>query len=196
VTGIVRAKRLIESCLAPVVFCYALRFRLNRRFMPRDRAFELVSERLAVIPGLLGLLLRRAYYRKMLPRCGEGCTFSFGTILTKADVTFGDRVSLGLGCLVSAAEFGSDIVVGPGACFISGRRQHGFARRDIPMSQQPGELRTLRIGDDTWFGAGAIVMDDVGKGAIVAAGAVVSLPIAEYTIVGGNPAKVIAERPT
>jgi acetyltransferase-like isoleucine patch superfamily enzyme len=63
------------------------------------------------------------------------------------------------------------------------------------MAEQPGEYRTVRIGDDTWFGAGAVVTDDVGRGAIVAAGAVVVSPVADYAIVGGNPAKLIAERP-
>ena len=85
--------------------------------------------------------------------------------------------------------------MGPGVSFLSGRRQHGFERRDVPMSRQPGERRELLIGDDTWFGAGAIVTDDVGKGAIVAAGAVVVSPVPSYAIVGGNPARVIAERP-
>ena len=194
-SGTASAKRLLEWCLTPWALWYAMRYRLFRVAMPRHRAFELVSESLATKSGALGLLLRRTYYRSVLSRCGEDCTFSFGTILTKCDVRFGDRVSLGLGALVSSAEFGSDVVVGPGVCFVSGRNQHGFSSRDIPMTQQPGGVKTLRIGDDTWFGAGAIVMDDVGKGAIVAAGAVVVSPVEDYTIVGGNPAKVIAKRP-
>jgi acetyltransferase-like isoleucine patch superfamily enzyme len=178
-----------------LVFYYVLRYRIGRRIMNDNRAFELVSERLAARPGGVGLFLRRSYYRKVLSRCGNDCTFSFGVILTKSDVTFGDRVALGLGCTVGSAHFGSDIVVGPGVCFVSGRRQHGFERRDVPMAEQPGEYRTVRIGDDTWFGAGAVVTDDVGRGAIVAAGAVVVSPVADYAIVGGNPAKLIAERP-
>jgi acetyltransferase-like isoleucine patch superfamily enzyme len=189
------AKTILESAVTPWALYYAARYRLARLALPEDRAFVYASERLAGKPGLFGILLRRAYYRRVLVRCGAGCTFSYGVVMTKACVTFGNDVALGIRTLVSAAEFGSDVVVGPGVSFLSGKRQHGFDRRDIPMSQQPGTYRTLRIGDDCWFGAGAIVTEDIGTGAIVAAGAVVVDPVEPYTIVGGNPARVIGKRP-
>ena len=162
--------------------------------MPADRAFELASERLAGLPGAYGLLMRRAYYRRILERCGPECTFCYGVVLTKSVVGFGRNVSLGIRTLVSAAQFGDDVVVGPHVCFLSGRRQHGTARRDVPMSDQPGETRTLSIGNDCWVGAGAIVTDDIGDGAIVAAGAVVVEPVPSYAIVAGNPARIIGTR--
>lgn len=52
------------------------------------------------------------------------------------------------------------------------------------------------IGNDVWFGYQATVMPGVtiGDGAIVATGAVVTADVPPYTIVGGNPAKVIRRR--
>ena len=49
------------------------------------------------------------------------------------------------------------------------------------------------IEDDVWLGAGAIITDGVrvGKGAVVAAGAVVTSDVAPHTVVGGVPAKLI-----
>lgn len=49
------------------------------------------------------------------------------------------------------------------------------------------------VEDEAWIGSNAIVMSGVsiGKGAIVAAGAIVTKSVAPYAIVGGNPAKVI-----
>ncbi len=52
------------------------------------------------------------------------------------------------------------------------------------------------IGNDVWIGYGATILNDVniGDGAIIAAGAVVSKDVEPYSIVGGNPAKTIRKR--
>jgi virginiamycin A acetyltransferase len=189
------AKGLLAVLLAPVVWFHRLRYRVLRRFLDSDRSFQLVSESLATSTGLSGLIVRERFYRAELPACGERCTFLHGVILTKAQIRLGNDISLGIGTLVSAAEFGSDIVVGPGVMFLSGKSQHGFARRDVPMSRQPGTFKTIRVGDDCWIGAGAIVLDDLGRGVIVAAGAVVVDPAPDFAIVGGNPARVLGFRP-
>ena len=52
------------------------------------------------------------------------------------------------------------------------------------------------IGHDVWIGHGATILPGVkvGDGAVVGAGAVVSHDVADYTIVGGVPARLIRER--
>lgn len=54
----------------------------------------------------------------------------------------------------------------------------------------------VEIGHDVWLGHGAVILAGrtVGTGAVVAAGAVVSRDVAPYTIVGGNPARIIKRR--
>lgn len=54
----------------------------------------------------------------------------------------------------------------------------------------------VAIGHDVWIGRAAIVLPgrSIGNGAIVGAGAVVTRDVAPYTIVAGNPAKVIRRR--
>jgi phosphonate metabolism protein (transferase hexapeptide repeat family) len=54
----------------------------------------------------------------------------------------------------------------------------------------------VHIGHDVWIGHGAIVLPgrNIGTGAVVAAGAVVTKDVPAYTIVGGNPARVIKRR--
>ena len=54
----------------------------------------------------------------------------------------------------------------------------------------------VHIGHDVWIGHGAIVLPGrkIGTGAVIAAGAIVTKEVAPYTIVGGNPARVIKRR--
>ena len=52
------------------------------------------------------------------------------------------------------------------------------------------------IGNDVWIGHGAVVLPgrNIGTGAVVAAGAIVTRDVAAYTIVAGNPARPIRQR--
>jgi len=54
----------------------------------------------------------------------------------------------------------------------------------------------VHIGHDVWIGHGAIVLPgrNVGTGAVVAAGTIVTKDVPAYTIVGGNPARPIKRR--
>src|SRR6201990_1010496 len=54
----------------------------------------------------------------------------------------------------------------------------------------------VEIGHDVWIGHGAIVLPgrNIGTGAVIAAGAIVTKEVAPYTIVAGNPARVIKRR--
>jgi phosphonate metabolism protein (transferase hexapeptide repeat family) len=54
----------------------------------------------------------------------------------------------------------------------------------------------VSIGNDVWIGHGAVVLPgrQIGTGAVIAAGAIVTKDVAPYTIVAGNPARVIRRR--
>ena len=54
----------------------------------------------------------------------------------------------------------------------------------------------VRIGHDVWIGHGAVILPgrNIGTGAVVAAGAIVTKDVPAYSIVGGNPARVIKRR--
>jgi acetyltransferase-like isoleucine patch superfamily enzyme len=69
----------------------------------------------------------------------------------------------------------------------------GFPKEhDYSLNERP-----VAILNDAWVGARAIIMPGctIGEGAIVGAGSVVTTDVAPYTIVAGNPARLIREIP-
>lgn len=66
--------------------------------------------------------------------------------------------------------------------------------QDIPLT--PGYKGNTVIGNDVWIGYNAIIMPgvNVGDGAIIASGSVVTKDVEAYSVVGGNPAKLIRKR--
>lgn len=75
-------------------------------------------------------------------------------------------------------------------------QNHETADTSIPMRLQTAPKLPVTIGDDVWIGANVIILPgiQVGKGAILAAGAVVTKDVPDYTVVGGNPARVLKMR--
>jgi acetyltransferase-like isoleucine patch superfamily enzyme len=73
---------------------------------------------------------------------------------------------------------------------------HGFARIDVPMNEQPLTQKGIQIGEDVWIGAGCQVLDGVriGNSAVIGAGSVVSRDIDAYAIAYGAPAAVVGNR--
>lgn len=81
-------------------------------------------------------------------------------------------------------------------CFIL-HRNHEFSRTDIPINDQGFKpFKRAVIDDDCWIGMGSYLTPGrhIRKGTIVAMGSVLTKDFPEYSIVGGNPAKLIKSR--
>jgi len=146
------------------------------------------------MPYLFGTIMRFEFYKFTLTRFGKNVVIGFGTIFFYRDIVIGDHVLIGNYNTIHYCDIGSYVLIGDGCQLLSGSKYHNFNRTDIPMALQGGRLRRTQIGDDCWIGAQAIVMDHIGSGSVVGAGAVVTAPVEPYTIVAGNPAKVIRRR--
>lgn len=91
-------------------------------------------------------------------------------------------------CLIT---IGSRTLVGPNVSFYSGTHpldpviRHG--------TQGPELGKEIHVGEDCWIGGNVVVLPGVsiGRGAVVGAGSVVTKNVPDFTVVAGNPAKVI-----
>ena len=151
--------------------------------------FRTASEALSLVPYVLGVVLRGRFYRFALRSCGRNLVVEFGAVFVYPEVSVGDNVLVGRYTIVHHCDIGDYALIGERCTFLSGSRQHRFARTDVPMALQGGQRRRIRVGRDTWIGSHAVVMDDVGEGAVVAAASVVTGPVEPGAVVAGNPAR-------
>jgi virginiamycin A acetyltransferase len=159
-----------------------------------SRFFADASQFLSLVPGLPGCYLRKNFYRLTLTRCDRLCLIQFGTILAQQDIEIGRGVYIGAYCNIGTCKIEDHCTLGSNVHILSGRHQHQFEDLDVPIQSQGGCLEKVRIGTDSWIGNGAVVMANVGKKCIIGAGSVVAQDIEDYSIVTGNPAKIIRKR--
>ena len=113
-----------------------------------------------------------------------------------ARIDIGPSSTIGDYCYIYASEnisIGSNCLIAPFCYLVDGN--HG-TERGTPIRQQPLVTGPITIGDDVWLGARVAVMPhiNIGDGAVVAAGAVVTKPIPPYELWGGVPARKLGER--
>ena len=169
-------------------------WRLRSSVMGADRALEGSTQFWANVPGLTGQYLRRAFLCQALSSCARSCTIEFGTLFSSASAVIGERVYIGPRCHLGWAIIEADVMLAAGVHVPSGAHTHGMDDLTTAMRDQPTTRTPVRIGTGAWVGSAAVVMADVGRDAVVGAGAVVTKPIADRAIAGGVPARVLRDR--
>ena len=169
-------------------------FALRAPLVGRDRALESSSQALALLPGLFGQYVRRAFLARTLERCADSAVIAFGTVCSKTAARLDENVYVGPSCHLGMVHIERDVLVASGVQITSGARTHGTDDASAPIREQTGTLRRVTIGQGAWIGAGAIVMADVGRNAVIGAGAVVTTAIPEGVVAAGVPARVVRER--
>ena len=177
-----------------LVWPSVLSWRLRSAVMGRDRALEGSTQAWALVPGIVGQYLRRAFLEQALASCARTATIEFGTIFSSASASIGDRAYIGPRCHIGWALIEKDVLLAAAVHVPSGGRTHGIDDLDIPIRDQPSIKTPVRIGAGSWIGSAAVVMADVGRDAVIGAGAVVVKPIPDRTIAGGVPARVLRHR--
>lgn len=138
---------------------------------------------------------------------GDGSSIELGdhiligrhTILScnQAVITAGDYLSIGPFCFFACKgriDIGSNVAIGSGSHIMAGG--HATDDPDVPIVRQPRVAKGIIIEDGVWIGSGTVVLDGVriGTGSIVGAGSVVSRDVPPWTLVLGNPARVVQKR--
>ena len=109
-------------------------------------------------------------------------------------VIIGDRTRIGLGnTLIGPVTIGNDIRLAQNVV-LSGLN-HNYTDISLPIHAQGVSTAPIVIEDETWIGSNAVIVAGVtiGKHCIVAAGSVVTKNVPPYSVVVGNPARVLKQ---
>ncbi len=118
--------------------------------------------------------------------------FSYGSISIGNHVFIGGRAWFS-----GEIRIGSYVMFGSNVTILGG--DHEFRNRELPMflvKEKTSKPQSVTIGDDVWIGANVTLLKRacIGRGAIVAAGSVVTMSVPPYSIYAGVPAKFIGWR--
>ena len=122
-----------------------------------------------------------------------------GSILHPYDgkIIVGKNVGINHYCVIygmGGVTIGDDVMMATSCILVSGN--HNYERLDIPMHSQGVTRKAIYINNNVWLGARVTILAgvEIGEGAIIAAGAVVTTDIPAYSIAAGVPARVIGQR--
>ena len=177
---------------------------------------------LSWVPGAVGYRLRRWYLGRRFRSLGPKARFGIGAqIIGPQNLTIGSNFTCWHNCTLAACDdgvieigdrvhfnanvylnaciggrivLGNDVLVAPNVVMRSS--DHVTRSLDKPIAEQGHTGAEIFVEDDVWLGSNVTVVGGVriGRGAVVAAGAVVTRDVDPYTIVGGVPAQFIKKR--
>ena len=145
--------------------------------------------------------LKMFCFRRLFKSTGRNLIFTPSDVFSFSAISIGDDVFIGPGAHFSSLkgiEIRDRVMFGPNVTMLGGNHNselNGTAMR-FNEEKRESDDEAIVVEEDSWIGAGATILKGVtvGRGAIVAAQAVVTKDVASYTIVAGCPAKLIRAR--
>ncbi len=110
------------------------------------------------------------------------------------DIIIGDRVRIGMSnTLIGPVTVGNDVIFAQN--IVASGLNHGYEDISLPITDQTVSTDPIIVEDEAWIGANAVLTAGItiGKHSIVAAGCVVVKDVPPYSIVGGNPGRLLKQ---
>lgn len=144
-----------------------------------------------------GTKVRRFLCVRIFKKAGKGIMIHRGANFGGGlDIEIGDNSDIGINANIPGNTIiGDNVLMGPN-CYIFASN-HEFKDVNIPMKKQGfTEKKQAIIGDDVWIGRNVTLTPGrhISSGTIVGAGCVLTKDFPEYSVVGGNPGRLIRMR--
>lgn len=145
--------------------------------------------------SIVSLKIRYFFLKRIAKNVGKNVNIEQHVVFGE-EFEIGDNSTVGFRSdIYGPVKIGKDVMIGPEVAIYTHNHKHDEI--DIPMIKQGyTENKPVYIEDNVWIGRRVLIMPGVciGTGSIIAAGAVVTKNVEPYSIVGGNPAKIIKYR--
>lgn len=162
--------------------------------------------RISLVPSFLWDAIWSPIYKRCMKHCGKGVYLRpiSSDIKGLENLSIGDETSIPKGstfyCTDASLTIGKKVVFGPKPTIITGDHRIDIIGKhiiDVTVEEKlPENDLPVVIEDGVWCGANVTILKGVtiGRGSVVAAGAVVTKSFPPYSVVGGVPAKLIKMR--
>lgn len=144
------------------------------------------------------------FYKRSMKHCGKGVYLrpTCSDLKGLWNMSIGDYSSIPKGsvfyCTEAPLTIGNKVIFGPNPTIITGDHRIDVIGKFIIDSHEklPENDAPVVIEDDVWAGANVTILKGVtiGRGSVIAAGAIVTKGCPPYSIIGGVPAKIIRYR--
>lgn len=125
------------------------------------------------------------------------CQFSTKFLSPRKYIILGDNVGIGHNCyFLCDTIIGNKVAIASNVAFLNSNEHNYHIIGKAMWDSGRGVKFKIIIEDDVWIGYGSILLSPlkIGRGAIIAAGSVVTKDVPRYNIVAGVPAKTIKIR--
>lgn len=161
--------------------------------------FNYLNHILSELPGELGIELRSMILTPYFGRAGKGVKVLQGARFNGvSNLAVGDGVIIGIDNMLQAT---AGLTIGDNTMFAPGVKiwtiNHRTDSFDLPIVDQGFDYKPVCIGANVWLASNVFIMPGVQipEGCIVSAGSVVGIRrFPPYSIIAGNPARVIGTR--
>lgn len=177
---------------------------------------------IANLPDQTGLFIRYSFYKRMFKSIGKNVYIGKDVVFSNmksieigdnvvfmgknniaahrnGKIVFGSNISINFNVSIGASENG--IIHIKDNCLIATNvvfraANHNYSNPDVLIRKQGHIGGKIVVEEDVWIATNVVILPNVtiGKGSIIAAGAVVNKKVEPYSIVGGVPAKLIKKR--
>lgn len=191
-------KQWVQSKSGPETL-YSLIRSLKEDLVTRWHRYEIIEAVLCMIPGLTGKSLRYIILKRFFKSIGRNVVIWPGVHFRSiSKIEIGNNVQISYGCIfqgLGGISIGNNTLFGPSVKVWS--TNHIYRSIDRPINTQGSEHRHVSIGSDCWITSNVFIKPGsiIPDGTVILPYSVVAkMKIPKYSVLSGNPAKVVGPR--